>query len=111
MNTKALASVLFLASEFAPLGLSNHVLADTLLKLKRLTKTIDRYNETACNRELTEAEKKAQDKAEDKVKAICKDVLKCGVEIQNDPRGFSVGLLLPSKRYNSLDGETWRIDY
>jgi hypothetical protein len=111
MNVKQLESLLFLSKEFAPLGLSNHTLADTLLKLKRLNKTIEKYNIIACERELRDTETAAQDRAEKAAETICKDVLKCGLQLTNDPRGIAIGLLLPSKRSNSFDGETWRIDY
>ena len=111
MNTKQLESLLVLSKEFASLELSNYILADTLLKLKKLSKTIDKYNVIACERTLTESEAKAQDRAEAKAHKIGEEVLKCKVYICSDARGLPIGLYLPSGRYNSFDGETWRKDY
>lgn len=45
---------------------------------------------------------------DEKVKEIA-DRLGFGVGFQNDPRGAAIMFYLPSGRYNSWDGESWRL--
>jgi hypothetical protein len=85
-------------------------LSDILNDLHRYESSLSRYNEIACNREMTDNEIKRQGMIENKVKEIATK-LGFNFYINGDPRGYAIRFYLPSKHYNSWDGETWGINW
>ena len=89
-----------------------------LNKLHRYEKTLHRINENACNgwpngqgyenQEWRKKDEKTEKRIESKVVEIAK-ALGFGIRFNGDPRGNAICFLLPSGRYNSWDGETWRL--
>lgn len=86
------------------------------LDMIRILDTLHRYetsltnlNTRACNGEIEDSiyEKKTTN-IESKVKTIAES-LGFGISFNHDPRGASICFILPSKKYNSWDGETWRL--
>jgi hypothetical protein len=79
---------------------------DTLHRYETL---LTNLNTRACNGEIEDSiyEKKTNN-IEEKVKIIAES-LGFGISFNHDPRGASICFILPSKKYNSWDGETWRL--
>lgn len=76
--------------------------------LHRAEATMHRIAETACMRELTRAEEKRDENTEKRVKKLAEE-LGFEVRFNGDPRGGAIRFVLPSKRSNGWDGETWGI--
>lgn len=77
-------------------------------ELYRLARKIQRYNTESCNRELTEAEESRDEKAREKVHALC---AAAGIHAKTngDPRGYAIKLTLPNGRGNSPWEPIWGI--
>lgn len=94
---------------------------DILNSLHRYERTLHRLSENACNGwDVTgrgDESKEWRERVEKKVASIEKLVKKIaerlgfGVDFQGDPRGATIRFKLPSKNYNSWDGETWIIGW
>jgi hypothetical protein len=70
--------------------------------------TIQRLYTNECNYGLTDKEKRKLGSSKKRVQNLAEELgLKVG--FNSDPRGPAIKLYLPSGRYNSMDGETWRI--
>ena len=78
--------------------------------LHRHETTLTRINTIECERNLRESESKKWDTTTKKVEELAKE-LGFKVEFNGDARGLCIKFHLPSKRYNSWDGETWRINW
>ena len=84
---------------------------ETMKKLHRWEKTLNNKYIDACNRQLTEKEEEKAEILEKRIKEYVLENLGFNVKFNRDPRGCSIKIYLPSGRYNSLDGETWRINW
>ena len=84
---------------------------DIMSKLKRYETTLNNKYTIACNRNLTEKEEITIYKLEIKIKDYIAVKIGCNVKFNQDPRGYSIKIYLPSKKYNSLDGESWRVNW
>jgi len=81
----------------------------TLDTLHRYEKSLTNLNTKACNGEIEDsAYENKTDKIESKVKVIAES-LGFGISFNHDPRGAAICFILPSGKYNSWDGETWRL--
>lgn len=85
-------------------------LSEIMDKLHRYETTLSRIHTIECERDLTDNEVKQEERTTQKVKEIA-EKLGFNFFINGDPRGFAIRFYLPSKRYNSWDGETWGIDW
>ena len=85
-------------------------MADYLSELHKYESTLTRYNTIACERDLTVWEEKRGVVIENKVKDIAA-ILGFDVIFNSDPRGYAIRFILPSKKYNSWDGETWALNW
>jgi len=76
--------------------------------LHRQETTLHRLAETACNRELTDAEIKKQATIESRVSALlgCYDI---PVRFEGDPRGGTIRMRFASGASNNWGGEDWGI--
>ncbi len=79
-------------------------------KLYLCEKTLSRLNEIACERDMTQREEKLNERTENKVREIA-NTMGFKVDFNADPRGCAIMFYLPSGKYNSWDGETWRINW
>lgn len=70
----------------------------------KLGSTAGRYAELACDRELTDGEKRRDEANDARVHALA---TRYGLQaiIGGDPRGFTVKILLPSARWNTMGGK------
>ena len=73
---------------------------DAISSFKKLAKKLHRLDENACNRELSDNEKKQNSKAETAVAELAKQ-FNATVEMNGDPRGYPFYLRLP--KLNNLD--------
>lgn len=101
-------------TEFPELG--RYVLHEVLKNLGALERKLNNYNTMLCNGIRDEQQEESVQKrvaaAEYKVRAIVASWLAgCTVSFNHDPRGAAICLHLPSGRYNSWDGETWRLTW
>jgi AraC-like DNA-binding protein len=85
-------------------------MSDILNDLHRYESSLKRLNTAVCERELTENDEKKTEMIERKVKEIAEQ-LGFNFYINDDPRGYAIRFYLPSKHYNSWDGETWGINW
>jgi len=83
-------------------------LMDRILKLSSYEKTLHRYAEIYCNREMHPDEVKREVACQKRVVAVAKE-LGLKADFNGDPRGACIKLLLPDGIYNNMDGESWRI--
>ncbi len=70
---------------------------------------IQRYYETACNRQTTSPEIARARNAEKRIQALLRLYDKVYVRFGGDPRGLCVRLTFPSGRHNMWDGETYGV--
>jgi len=82
---------------------------ECLEKLVVINASLNRLNEIACSYQLTDRQEKRAENLENQAIEIIKHL---GFEgaTQNDPRGNAVMIYLPSGKFNSWDGETFRIN-
>jgi hypothetical protein len=81
-------------------------LARHLGELCNLAGAIHRLAETACNRELTQREKMADERAERRIREVCAEIDKrLKVTTSGDPRGCVVMLVVPSGWTNDFCNE------
>ena len=85
-------------------------MSEILFKLHRYETILHRLAEDACERELTASEIRREENTEDQVNALAA-LLGFTVEFKSDPRGCAIRFILPSKIYNSWDGESWVLDW
>lgn len=83
---------------------------EILDRLHRYEATLSRIGIAGCNRDLTAQEIKKEASTEVKVQEIMKE-LGFTAKTGGDPRGYMIRIYLPSKRSNSFDGESWRINW
>ena len=81
---------------------------DILNKLHRYETSLNNLFIRYCNEDLTDLEWKRVDSIESKVQKIAES-LKFKVDFNQDPRGAAIKFFLPKGRYNSWDGESWRL--
>lgn len=86
------------------------VMAEHILKIKSLEKTLHRFYEIACERELSLKELQRQEGVEGKIELLAAGI-GFSVRFNSDPRGLPVKFTLPSGKHNSWDGETWVLDF
>ena len=80
--------------EGMPMGIARLILRDA--------STVQRLDITGCNRELTKREEKRMREACARIERRAADF---GMKVRwGDPRGYSVGLILKSGKYNSMGG-------
>jgi hypothetical protein len=90
-------------------NLSIGQMIDILEKLHFYESRLSNLNTQYANGDIQEEEHtKKTASIEAKVKIIA-DQLGFKVDFQNDPRGAAIMFYLPSKTYNSWDGESWRL--
>jgi hypothetical protein len=86
------------------------IAVDRLLVLGRLSR---RWALRECNVACrNNAERDRRDKQREELRAEIEyvaEALGVGVELDGDPRGYTIKLKLPSKRYNSWDGVSWGV--
>lgn len=85
-------------------------ISDALIKLSRYEGILSRYNSLHSMQELTRTQKRKEGVTRSKVKNIVKS-LGFDVKFNNDPRGYAIRVILPSKSSNNWDGETWVINF
>jgi len=87
--------------------ISSEDMHNFLKKLHFYEVRLTNLNEQYCNG-VVESEEYENKTApiENKVKKIAES-LELDVRFNSDPRGYAIRFLLPSKRYNTWDGETW----
>lgn len=80
-----------------------HVVAVLADELMRLSRAHGRIQVNRCNRELTDREEKRDDRIEAKITEL---LTPYGIkpDFGGDPRGYTVKLHLPTKRYNTWGG-------
>jgi len=81
-------------------------------KLHRYETSLHRISEIQCSVEMSEREENRLAKKEESINKKVRDIaelMRFQVRINGDPRGGSIRFLLPSKRSNGWDGETWGI--
>lgn len=76
--------------------------------LVTINSSLNRLNEMACNMELSNRQEKRQENLEDQAIAIIESLGFKG-DTHRDPRGDAIMVYLPSGKYNSFDGESYRI--
>lgn len=86
------------------------IMADILFSLHRCEISLNRYYTIECERGLSESENKRMQSIENKVKVFASK-LGFDYRLNSDPRGCAIRFLLPSKKYNSWDGETWSLNW
>lgn len=89
-------------------GVEEDRLHEIMAALHRHETTLQRLGAEGTGRELTAKEERKIESTENRVKQLA-DELGIPVEFNGDPRGPSIKFYLPSGRYNSWDGESWRI--
>lgn len=102
MKLHEIETAVKLASE---LGMKPFAIAEVMRRARRH----DRMAETACNRPLTEREKKAIKTNERAIRALFTGPgrnpdLAPVVKFEGDPRGYTVRVFLPSGAYNTWGG-------
>lgn len=85
-------------------------ISNILSQLHRYEVTLSRYNEIQCMRDMTPYEVKREESTMNRVKIIA-EFLGFGVYFNGDPRGYAIRFLLPSKRSNNWDGESWCLNW
>lgn len=97
-----------LAREFPQVKLEDLThMAATLMRLARIH---GRICLAECNGKMSSHDACVQvGQIEREIERAIKDLPGVGVEFEGDPRGYTVRLLLPSKRSNSLSGIGWGI--
>lgn len=82
-------------------------------RIRRLARAIHRLAETACNRELTDDEKKRDENAVHNFKQAAKSI-GCGSRFSGDPRGCCAFLVFPeiTRRFNTWGGveDGWGVE-
>ena len=86
------------------------IMADILFELHKCESSLNRYYTILCERDITESENKRMESIERKIKFLSAR-LGFDYHLNHDPRGYAIRFLLPSKRYNSWDGETWALNW
>ena len=81
---------------------------DSLEELISLNSSLNRLNELACNIGLTTSQEKRLERLESEAIEIIEDLGFRG-DTQRDPRGDAILVYLPSGKFNSWDGESYRI--
>ena len=75
-----------------------------VLRLVRLSKRHARFQELGCNRGLSAAEERAEQRCEDAIRRVCQG-LGCEPVFSGDPRGCTVRLRVPSGRTDDFAQE------
>lgn len=81
--------------------------ADSARLIMRHATTVQRLATEACNRELTDAEKRRETRATARIVEILQAHSEGGawaVSVAGDPRGYCVRIMVPSGRGNNLGG-------
>lgn len=81
---------------------------ESLEQLVTINHSLNKLNELACGCELTINQEKRLEKLECRALGIIKKLGFKG-DTQRDPRGDAILIYLPSKKFNSWDGESYRI--
>ena len=79
-----------------------------LESLVTINASLNRLNELACSYELTSRQEKRLENLENEAINIIESLGFKG-DTQRDPRGEAILIYLPSGKYNSWDGESYRI--
>ena len=79
-----------------------------LEELVTINASLNRLNELACNIELTSRQEARQENLENEAIEIIESLGFRG-DTQRDPRGDAILVYLPSGKFNSWDGESYRI--
>ena len=91
--------------EFIELAAQEGIGLVAVLELMPLAKSLAKYALLQCNQGLTDRQESNVKKLETKIEAICKaDKGIKGVEINHDPRGACVKVIVASGRSNSFSG-------
>ena len=80
----------------------------SLETLVTINHSLNNLNEASCNYCLTDRQEKRLERLEREAIEIIKKLGFKG-DTQRDPRGDAILIYLPSKKYNSWDGESYRI--
>ena len=82
------------------------VILNFVKQIIRLGRTSARFAEHACNRGLTPAEERRDERNDERIKALCESLHpRIKPIIGGDPRGYTVKLLLPTEEYNTWGGK------
>lgn len=79
--------------------------------LHRHEATINRLYSGECDYGLGAKERKKLQSTQKRVQQLVETELGLKVGFNSDPRGPSIKIYFPSGLYNSMDGETWRINW
>lgn len=80
----------------------------TLTALVTIEASLQRLNVFECNYGLSSRQEKRRENLENEAIELIKKLGLKG-DTQRDPRGWSILIYLPSKKFNSWDGESYRI--
>lgn len=96
--------VAMLARELS--DLNTYQVADVAAKLMRYGRTSSRLAVAECNRGMTDAERKQDERNDKRIKELVATFGKgFGVVLGGDPRGYTVKLLVPSGAHNTMGGK------
>ena len=95
-------------SELEASDISYLEIYNKLEALVTIEHSLSKLNELACNYPLTSRQEKRLENLEKEAIQIIESLGFKG-ETQNDPRGHAILIYLPSGKFNSWDGESYRI--
>lgn len=96
-----------LAKEFPSKPLTE--LSDFVEKICPLGRRYSSLQVKNCNLGLTKTDERAEAKIEETIKKMAADFGFPGVELNGDPRGYTIKLVLPSGRSNNFGGTGWGV--
>lgn len=107
-DTQNLIRLALLVSASAP-NVAPGRIATILLDIHSASQSLHRFAETACDRNMTDAECKREKSLMGKVRRLAFEIGIVDVEFNGDPRGYAVKVKLPGGQSNDFGGERWGI--